>query len=65
MFRTHRVDGVHQLAWFTELHETLSKIVERSLHQDLLLFIIVQQMVPERLFGESFGIAHDDHAIPA
>lgn len=62
---THRVNGVHQLAWFTELHETLSQVVERSLHQNLLLFIIVQQMVPERLFGESLRIAHNDHAISA
>lgn len=62
---THRVDGVDQLAWFAELHEALSQVVQRSFHQNLLLLVIVEQMVPQRLLGQSLRIAHNDHAISA
>lgn len=65
MCQTHRVDGVDQLAWFAELHETLSQVVERTLHQNLLLLVVVEQVVPQRLLGQSLRIAHNDHAISA
>lgn len=60
---THRVDGVDQLARLTELHEALAQVVERTLHQHLLLFVVVQQVIPQRLLGEGFGVPHDDHAV--
>lgn len=62
---THRVDGVDQLAWFAELHEALSQVVQRSFHQNLLLLVVVQQVVPQRLLGQSLRVAHNDHAISA
>lgn len=46
MQHTHRVDGVNQLAGLAELHETLPQVVEGPLHQDLLLLVVVQQVVP-------------------
>lgn len=61
---THRVDGVDQFAWLAELHEALPQVVEGSLHEDLLLLVVVQQVVPQRLLGEGLGVSHDNHAIP-
>lgn len=40
-WNTHRVDGVDELARFAELHEALSQVVERPLHQNLLLLVVV------------------------
>lgn len=64
-WRTHGVDGVDQLAGLAELHETLPQVVEGPLHQNLLLLVVVEQVVPQRLLGEGFRVAHDDHAVPA
>ena len=61
---THRVDGVDQFAGLAELHQTLSQVVEGSLHQDFLLLVVVQQVVPQWLLGEGFRVPHDDHTIP-
>lgn len=61
---THRVDGVDQFAGLAELHEALPQVVEGSLHQDFLLFVVVQQVVPQRLLGEGLGVSHDDHTVP-
>lgn len=65
MCHTHRVDCVNQLARFAELHETFSQVVERTLHQNLLLLVVVEQVVPQRLLGQSLRIAHNDHTISA
>lgn len=64
-WRTHGVDGVHELAGLAELHETLPQVVEGPLHQNLLFLVVVQQVVPQRLLGEGFGVAHNDHTVPA
>jgi len=64
MCYTHRVDGVDELAWLAELHEALPQVVERPLHQHLLLLVVVQQVVPQRLLGQRLGVPHDDHAVP-
>lgn len=63
-WQTHRVDGVDELAGLAELHETLPQVVEGPLHQNLLLLVVVQQVVPQRLLGEGFGVAHNDHTVP-
>ena len=42
----HRVDGVDQLPGLAELHEALPQVVQGSLHQHLLLLVVVQQVVP-------------------
>lgn len=62
--KTHRVDGVDQLARLAELHEALPQVVEGSLHQNLLLLVVVEQVVPQRLLGQGLGVAHNDHPIP-
>lgn len=64
-WRTHRVDGVDQLAGLAELHETLPQVIEGPLHQNLLLLVVVQQVVPQRLLGQGFRVAHNDHTVPA
>lgn len=64
-WQTHGVDGVDELAGLAELHETLPQVVEGPLHQNLLLLVVVQQVVPQRLLGEGFGVAHNDHTVPA
>ena len=61
---THRVDGVDQLAGLAELHEALPQVVEGPLHQDLLLLVVVQQVVPQGLLGQGLGVSHNDHTIP-
>lgn len=61
---THRVDGIDQLAGPAELHQALSQVVEGSLHQNLLLLVVVEQVVPQRLLGQGLGVAHDDNPIP-
>lgn len=63
-WQTHGVDGVDELARLAELHETLPQVVEGPLHQNLLLLVVVQQVVPQRLLGEGFGVAHNDHTVP-
>lgn len=62
---THRVDGVDQFAGLAELHQALSQVVEGSLHQDFLLLVVVQQVVPQRLLGEGFRVPHNDYTIPS
>ena len=62
--KTHRVDGVDQLARLAELHEALPQVVEGSLHQNLLLLVVVEKVVPQRLLGQGLGVAHDDNPIP-
>lgn len=62
--KTHRVDGVDQLARLAELHEALPQVVEGSLNQNLLLLVVVEQVVPQRLLGQGLGVAHDDNPIP-
>lgn len=64
-WQTHRVDGVDELAGLAELHETLPQVVEGPLHQNLLLLVVVEQVVPQRLLGEGFGVTHNDDAVPA
>lgn len=46
---TDGVDGVDQFTGLAELHEALPQVVEGSLHKDLLLLVVVQQVVPQRL----------------
>lgn len=62
---TYRVDGVDKLAGLAELHEALPKVIEGSLDEDFLLFVVVQQVVPKRLLGKSLRVPHDDHTIPS
>lgn len=60
---THRVDGIDEFSGLAELHETLSQVVERTFNQNLLLLVVVQQVIPQRLFGQGLGVSHNDHAI--
>lgn len=60
---THRVDGVHQFSGLAELHETLPQVVERTFNEDLLLLVVVQQVIPQRLLGQGLWVSHNDHTI--
>lgn len=60
---THRIDGVDQFSGLAELHETLPQVVERTFNQDLLLLVVVQQVVPQWLFGQGLGVPHNDHTV--
>jgi hypothetical protein len=61
---THRVDGIDQPAGPAELHQALSQVVKGSLHQNLLLLVVVEKVVPQRLLGQGLWVAHNDHPIP-
>lgn len=60
---TYRIDGVDQFSRLAKLHEALSEIVEGALNQHLLLFVVVQQVIPERLLGESLGVSNNYYTI--
>jgi len=64
MYTTHRVNGVDKLAGLAELHEALPQIVKGPFNQDLLLLVVVQQVVPQRLLGQGLGVSHNNHTIP-
>lgn len=61
--KTHRVDGVDEFSGLAELHETLPQVVERTFHQDLLLLVVVQKVIPQRLLGQGLRVSHNDHTI--
>ena len=50
---TYRVGGVDQLAGLAELDEALLQVGQWSLHQTLLLLVVGQQMVPQRLLQQA------------
>lgn len=62
-WKTYGVDGVHELAGLAELHETLPQVVKGPLYQNLLLLVVVEQVVPQRLLGKGLGVAHDDDTV--
>lgn len=62
---THGVNGVDKFPGLAELHQALSEVVEGSLHEDFLLLVVVQQVVPQRLLGERLWVAHNDDTIPS
>ena len=41
--------NVFAVPWFRELHERLLEVAERPLHQTIVLLVMVQQVVPQRL----------------
>lgn len=61
----YRIDSVHKLPGLAELHEALTEIVQGPFHQHLLLLVVVQQVVPERLLGQRLRVANNNYAIPA
>ena len=61
---TYGVGGVDQLPGLAELDQTLLELVEGPLHQNFLLLVVSQQVVPQRVAGEDLGVTHDDHAKP-
>lgn len=60
---THRIDGVHEFSGLAELHETLPQVVKWTFHQDLLLLVVVQQVIPQRLFGQGLRVSHNYHTV--
>lgn len=60
----YRIDSVDQFSRLTELHEALAEIVQGPLHQDLLLLVVIQQVIPERLLGEGLWIPNNNDPVP-
>ena len=61
---TYRVSSIYKLARFAELNHAFLEIVEGTLDQNSLLFVMIQQVVPQRLLREHFGISNNDDTIP-
>ena len=57
------IETVDGLFGFGELHHRFFEIVEGALDEDAILLVKVQQVVPDGLFGQHFGIADDDNAV--
>ena len=63
--RSYRVGGVDKLAWLAELNEALFQVVERTLDEHFLLFVVVEQVIPQWLLRQHFRVSHNDHTEPA
>lgn len=61
---TYRVDGVDELPGLAELHKAFPEVVQWSLHQHLLLLVVIQQVIPEWLFRQSFWVPNNNYSIP-
>ena len=59
------VGHVDHAGWLGELHHGLFEVRERSLHQQPPVPEVVEQVVPEGLFGEQLGIADDNQSVLA
>mmetsp|Transcript_81322 Transcript_81322/g.136075 ORF Transcript_81322/g.136075 Transcript_81322/m.136075 type:complete len:496 (-) Transcript_81322:2259-3746(-) len=53
-----------ELAGLLELHSALAEVVQRTLYHQQILFEVHQEVVPELLLGEHFGIP-DEHQTTA
>ena len=45
----YRIRSIHQFTWFVELDHAFLEVAQRTLHKDLLLLVVVQQMIPQTL----------------
>ena len=57
------IEAIDGLLWLGELHHRLLQVVESPLCKDVVLLVEVQQMVPDGLLGQHFGVADNDDAI--
>jgi len=57
------IEAVDGLLGFGELHHRLFEVVQSSFDQHPVLFVKVEQVVPDGLLGQHFGIAHDDDPV--
>ena len=48
---SHRVPFAEQLAGLGQVHLVLLEAVQSALHQQLLLLVVLDQLVPERVLG--------------
>ena len=48
---SHRVPFAEQLAGLGQVHLILPEAVQSALHQQLLLLVVLDQLVPERVLG--------------
>lgn len=58
-----RIESVDNLLGLRELNHRLLHVVQAALDQHLLLLVEVQQVVPQLLLAEDFGIADDDDPV--
>lgn len=61
---TYWVDSVDKFSGLAELHEALPEVIQWSLHQNLLLLVVIQQVIPKWLFRQSFWVPNNNHPIP-
>jgi hypothetical protein len=55
--------GIVQTFQFGQLHGARTQTTERSVHQQAGLGKVVQQVVPQRLLSQDFGVPHDDQTV--
>jgi len=46
---SHRVRSIDQFVWLVKLYQALLEVSQRPFHQHLVLFVVVQQVIPQRL----------------
>lgn len=61
---TYWVDGIDKFPGLAELHEAFPEVIQWSLHQNLLLLVVIQQVIPEWLFGQCFWVPNNNYSIP-
>lgn len=58
-----RIETIDRFLWFGKLHHRFLKIVQCSFDQNTILFVEMEQMVPNGLLGQHFRIANDNNAV--
>lgn len=56
--KTYRVSGIDEFPWLAELNHALLEVIERPLDQHLVLLVVIQQMIPQRLLRQHLRIAN-------
>ena len=58
-----RVHGVDQRPGLGELHQTLLEVGEWTIHQTVILLVVVEQMIPEWMSAQHLGVPHHDDSV--
>lgn len=61
---TYWVDGIDQFPGLAELHKAFPEVIQWSFHQNLLLLVVIQQVIPKRLFRQCFRVPNNNYSIP-
>lgn len=61
---TYWVDGIDKFPGLAKLHKAFPEIIQWSLHQNLLLLVVIQQVIPKWLFRQCFWVPNNNYSIP-